>query len=159
MPHRNSLCEMAALVRGRGLSPVELVEAHLRQIEQLNPKLNAFVVTTAGQARLQAREAEAAIRRGEPLGPLHGVPVTVKDSFDLAGYPTLCGSKFRIGHRASHDATAVARMRAAGAIVLGKTNCPEFLANYETDNFVTGRTNNPWDLERTPGGSSGGGGA
>src|SRR5206468_2296349 len=116
----------------------------------------AFVVVTADQAREQAQEAEAAVMRGDPLGPLHGVPVTVKDSFDLAGYPTLCGSKFRIGHRASHDATSVARMRAAGAIVLGKTNCPEFLANYETDNFVTGRTNNPWDLERTPGGSSGG---
>jgi Asp-tRNA(Asn)/Glu-tRNA(Gln) amidotransferase A subunit family amidase len=87
---------------------------------------------------------------------LHGVPVTVKDSFDMAGVPTLCGSKFRLGHRAAEDATAVARLRAAGAIILGKTNCPEFLSNYETDNYITGRTNNPWDLERTPGGSSGG---
>src|SRR5262249_24772514 len=71
-------------------------------------------------------------------------------------HPTLCGSKFRLGHRAAADASAVARMRAAGAIVLGKTNCPEFLLNYETDNFITGRTNSPWDLDRTPGGSSGG---
>src|SRR5262249_49260277 len=107
-------------------------------------------------ARQQARQAEAAIQRGDRLGPLHGVPVTVKDSFDLAGYPTFCGSKFRLGHRAAHDSTAVARLRAAGAIVLGKTNCPEFLWNYETDNYITGRSNNPWDLERTPGGSSGG---
>ena len=144
------------MLRDRAVSPVDLVEAHLRQIERLDPKLNAFVIVRAEQAREEARLAEAAIQRGERLGPLHGVPVTVKDSFDLADYPTLCGSKFRIGHRAAHDATAIARLRAAGAIVLGKTNCPEFLWNYETDNYTTGRTNNPWDLERTAGGSSGG---
>ena len=147
---------MAALLRDRAISPVELVEAHLRQIEKLNPKLNAFVVVRAEQALAEARLAEAAISQGQASGPLHGIPVTVKDSFDLADYPTLCGSRFRSGHRASHDATAVARLRAAGAIVLGKTNCPEFLWNYETDNYTTGRTNNPWDLDRTPGGSSGG---
>ena len=147
---------MAAAVRAREISPVELVDAHLRQIEKLNPKLNAFVTVTADRAREEARSAEAAVMRGDSLGALNGVPVTVKDSFDLAGHPTLCGSKFRLGHRAADDAAAVARLRDAGAIVLGKTNCPEFLSNYETDNFVTGRTNNPWDLERTPGGSSGG---
>src|SRR5260370_8840585 len=147
---------MAALLRDRAISPVELVDAHLRQVDGLNRSRNGFVVVMADQAREEARAAEAAIQRGEPLGPLHGVPVTVKDSFDLADYPTLCGSKFRAGHRAAKDATAVARLRAAGAIVLGKTNCPEFLWNYETDNYVTGRTNNPWNLERTSGGSSGG---
>jgi Asp-tRNA(Asn)/Glu-tRNA(Gln) amidotransferase A subunit family amidase len=84
------------------------------------------------------------------------VPVTVKDSFDIAGLATLAGSKLRAGHRAEADATAVARLRTAGAIILGKTNCPELLSSYETDNYVAGRTNNPWDLERTPGGSSGG---
>ena len=94
--------------------------------------------------------------RGESLGLLHGVPVTVKDSFDIAGQPTLTGSRLRAGHRAAEDAAAVARLRAEGAILLGRTNTPEMLANYETDNFVTGRTNNPWDLARTPGGSSGG---
>jgi len=156
MPHRSSLCLMASMVRERAISPVELLEAHLRQIERLNPQLNAFVALTADQARRDAQESEAAVMRGDRLGPLHGVPVTVKDSFDLAGHPTLCGSKFRIGHRADRDSTAAARMRAVGAIVLGKTNCPEFLSNYETDNFTTGRTNNPWDLDRTPGGSSGG---
>jgi amidase len=156
MPNHSSLSLMAQLVRQRIVSPVELVEAHLRQIERLNPKLNAFVAVRAEAAREDARRAEAAVMRGERLGSLHGVPVTVKDSFDLAGHPTLCGSKFRIGHRADRDSTAAERLRAAGAIVLGKTNCPEFLANYETDNFITGRTNNPWDLERTPGGSSGG---
>ena len=147
---------MVSMVRDRTVSPVELVEAHLRQIEKLNPQLNAFVVITADKAREDARLAEAAVMRGERLGALHGIPVTVKDSFDLAGHPTLCGSKFRIGHRADRDSTAAARMRAAGAIVLGKTNCPEFLSNYETDNFITGRTNNPWNLDLTPGGSSGG---
>ncbi|HZT33798.1 MAG TPA: amidase family protein [Bryobacteraceae bacterium] len=156
MPYRSSLCLMASLVRERAISPVELVEAHLRQIESRNPEINAFVVVLAEEARAAARCAEEAVTHGEPLGLLHGVPVTVKDSFDMAGLPTLCGSSFRLDHRAAADATAVARLRAAGAIILGKTNCPEFLSNYETDNHLTGRTNNPWNLEYTPGGSSGG---
>src|SRR4029078_10709938 len=94
--------------------------------------------------------------RDECLGPLHGVPITIKDSFDVAGFPTLCGSKFRLGHRALEDSAAAHRFRTAGAVPIGKTNCPEFLANYETDNHITGRTNNPWNPERTAGGSSGG---
>ena len=147
---------MAAMVRERRISPTELVDAHFRQIAKHNAQINAFVVLLEDEARNAARQSEAAIMRGEAVGPLHGVPVTVKDSFDIAGLPTLCGSKFRLGHRAAADATAVARMRAAGAIVVGKTNCPEFLSNYESDNYITGRTNNPWNLERTPGGSSGG---
>src|SRR5579872_2341305 len=156
MPYRSSLCLMATMVRERRISPVELVDAHFRQIARHNPRLNAFVILLEEQARKAAQEAESAIMRGESLGLLHGIPVTVKDSFDVAGLPTLCGSKFRLGHCATEDATSVARLRAAGAIILGKTNCPENLANYETDNFITGRTNNPWDLERTAGGSSGG---
>ena len=156
MPNRSSLCVMAAMVRERRISPTELVDAHFRQIAKHNPQVNAFVVLLEEDARNAARLAEAAIMAGEAIGPLHGVPVTVKDSFDIAGLPTLCGSKFRLGHRAAVDATAVVRMRAAGAIVLGKTNCPEFLANYESDNYITGRTNNPWNLDRTSGGSSGG---
>jgi Asp-tRNA(Asn)/Glu-tRNA(Gln) amidotransferase A subunit family amidase len=147
---------MIAGLQARRLSPVELVEAHLRQIEAWNPKLNAFVALFAEQARARAREAEQASTRGEGFSPLQGVPVTVKDSFDIAGLPTLCGSRFRRDHRASSDSTAVARFQAAGAILLGKTNTPEFLMNYETDNHIVGRTNNPWDFERTPGGSSGG---
>ena len=99
MPHRLSLREMCARVRDRDISPVELVDAHLRQIEKLNPAINAFVLLTADRAREEARAAEAAVARGDSLGPLHGVPVTVKDSFDLADYPTLCGSQFRRGHR------------------------------------------------------------
>lgn len=147
---------MADMVRDRAISPVELVESHLAQIAAQNPRLNAFVAVMADEARAAARRAESDVMRGRSLGLLHGVPVTVKDSFDIAGLPTLCGSRFRKGHRAAQDATAVARLRAAGAIILGKTNTPEFLASYETDNLVTGRTNNPWNLERTPGGSSGG---
>src|SRR6266852_3781089 len=154
MPYRSSLCLMASMVRERRISPVELVDAHFRQIAKHNPQINAFVVLLEDQAREAAKRAEAAVMHGDALGQLHGVPVTVKDSFDLADYPTLCGSKFRLGHRAAQDATAVARLRAAGAIVLGKTNCPEFLSNYESDNYITGRTNNPWNLDRTSGGSS-----
>jgi Asp-tRNA(Asn)/Glu-tRNA(Gln) amidotransferase A subunit family amidase len=143
---------MAAGTRSGEISPIELVEAHLAQIERLNPKLNAFVSLLADEARAAAKAAKDVRERGR----LHGVPVTIKDSFDVKGQPTLCGSRFRIGHRAAEDSTSAARLRAAGAIVLGKTNCPEFLYNYETDNHIVGRTNNPWDLERTPGGSSGG---
>jgi amidase len=156
MPYRSSLCLMATMVRERRISPVELIDGHFRQIATHNPKINAFVVVLEEQARARALQTEAAIARGDALGLLHGVPVTVKDSFDIGGLPTLCGSRFRLGHRAAEDATAVARLRAAGAIVLGKTNCPEFLSNYETDNFITGRTNNPWNIEYTAGGSSGG---
>src|SRR5579871_2804863 len=147
---------MVALVRERAISPVELVEAHLRQIERRNPELNAFVTVMAEEALREAQARHEALVRGEPLGLLHGVPVTVKDSFDVAGQPTGVGSRLRSGHRAIADATAVARLRAAGAIILGKTNTPELLASYETDNFITGRANNPWNPDCTPGGSSGG---
>src|SRR5438270_241352 len=148
MPHRLTLRAMAEHVRAGKLSPGELVDAHLNQIDRLNPKLNAFVRILREEARAAAKSA--------PAGPLHGVPVTVKDSFDMAGLPTTCGSRFFQDLRAAHDATAVARLKQAGAIVIGKTNTPEFLASYETDNHVTGRTNNPWNIECTPGGSSGG---
>src|ERR1700722_16812703 len=147
---------MVQMVRDRAISPVELVEAHLRQIEAHNPPLNAFVSVFAERARAEAREREAAVGRGATLGLLHGVPLTVKDSFDIAGQPTAAGCRLREGHRAASDAAAVARLRAEGAILLGRTNTPEMLASYETDNFITGRTNNPWDLDRTAGGSSGG---
>lgn len=152
MPHRLTLTEMAALIRQRKLSPVELVDAHLDQIEKDNPSINAFVMQFPSEARAAARQAE----RDPPAGALHGIPVTIKDSFDMRDLPTLCGSRFRLEHRARADATVVERIRDAGGIILGKTNCPEFLASWETDNYITGRTNNPWDLDRTPGGSSGG---
>jgi Asp-tRNA(Asn)/Glu-tRNA(Gln) amidotransferase A subunit family amidase len=150
---------MAKSVRAREISPVELVEAHLRQVERLNPKLNAFVYVDAEGARRQAREAERAIAtnsNAESLGPLYGVPLSVKSSIDVAGWPCECGSALRKGYIPAEDAPLVARLRAAGAIMLGNTNAPEFLMAYETDNLLYGRTNNPWDLSRTSGGSSGG---
>jgi Asp-tRNA(Asn)/Glu-tRNA(Gln) amidotransferase A subunit family amidase len=139
---------MLAELRAGRISPAELADEHLRRIETLNPPINAFVEVYAEGARAAAHNA--------PSGPLSGIPVSIKDSFHAAGRPTLCGSRFRLGHAATEDATAVRRLREAGAILLGKTNCPEFLANYETDNHVAGRTNNPWNLELTAGGSSGG---
>jgi amidase len=147
---------MVSMVREGAVSPVELVEAHLKQIENRNPGINAFVTVLAEQALDEAREHKVALHRGEPLGLLGGVPVTIKDSFDVGGATTEVGSRLRAGMRASRDAVAVARLRAEGAIILGKTNTPEMLVAYETDNFLTGCTNHPGHPERTPGGSSGG---
>jgi len=147
---------MAEQIREKKLSPVELVEAHLARIEQLNPKLNAFVQVDADGARRQARAAETAATRGEKVGPLHGVPLSVKSSIEVAGLRCEAGTKLRAGYVASQDAPLVSRLRAAGAIILGVTNCAELLMAWETDNLLYGRTNNPWDVSRTPGGSSGG---
>jgi Asp-tRNA(Asn)/Glu-tRNA(Gln) amidotransferase A subunit family amidase len=155
----SNLVEMAALVRAGKISPVELVEAHLARIERLNPKLNAFVHVDSAGAREQAKAAQAAAASRtakNSLGPLHGVPISIKSSIDVAGFPCECGSSLRKGFVPQTDATLVARLRAAGAIILGVTNVPEFLMAYETDNLLYGRTNSPWDLARTPGGSSGG---
>jgi len=136
-----------ALDRGE-TSAAELVEAHLAEIEKTNPRVNAFIEIYADEARQRARE---------PLeGPLAGVPVTVKDSFDLAGRVTWCGSLLRRQERAARDSNAAARLKAAGAIVIGKTSTPEFLYYYETDNRIIGRTCHPLDPSKTPGGSSGG---
>jgi Asp-tRNA(Asn)/Glu-tRNA(Gln) amidotransferase A subunit family amidase len=153
------LVELARRVRTREISSVELVEAHLSRIEKLNSKLNAYVEIDSDRACEQAKAAESALTRNSDansLGPLHGVPISIKSSIDVAGLRTECGSRLRKGIVAHEDAPLVARLRAAGAIVLGNTNVPEFLMAYETDNLLYGRTNSPWDLERTPGGSSGG---
>ncbi len=147
---------MAKKIRRKELSPVELVEAHLQRIEQLNPKLNAFVQLDAEGARRQAAEAEGAAMRGELAGPLHGVPVSIKSSIGVKGMLCESGTKLRQGNIATKDAPLVSRLRLAGAIILGVTNTPELLMAWETDNILYGRTNNPWDLSRTPGGSSGG---
>jgi Asp-tRNA(Asn)/Glu-tRNA(Gln) amidotransferase A subunit family amidase len=155
----NSLVEMARLVRAGKVSPVELVEAHLTRIDRLNPKLNAFVRVDSAGARAQAKAAEEAAAlpsMKDSLGSLHGVPVSIKSSIDVAGLPNECGSRLRTGFVPQTDATLVARLRAAGAIILGNTNVPEFLMAYETDNLLYGRTNSPWNPARTPGGSSGG---
>ena len=147
--------KLAELIRTRAVSPVEVVQAHLDRIEALNPKLNA-IVALADDALEAARAAEAAVLAGKELGPLHGVPITAKDSIDTAGVLTQRGSPIFKGRIPDTDATAVARLKRAGAILLAKTNLPEFSYSTETDNLLTGRTNNPWDLDRTPGGSSGG---
>ncbi|MFC0401389.1 amidase [Paraburkholderia rhizosphaerae] len=146
---------LAALIRAREVSPVEVVQAHIDRIEAVNPKLNA-IVSIAHDALKVAKASEKAVLQGDELKPLHGVPFTVKDSIDTAGVLTQRGSPIFKGRIPDTDATSVARMKKAGGILLAKTNLPEFSYSFETDNLLTGRSNNPWDLERTPGGSSGG---
>lgn len=148
--------KMAEMVTRRAISPVELVQSHLDRIAQINPKLNAYVQIDAERALVAAREAESAVTRGEIVGPLHGVPISIKSSIDVAGMCCEAGTKLRAGHVAESDAPLVSRLKNAGAIVLGVTNTPELLMAWETDNLLYGRTNNPWDLTRTAGGSSGG---
>ncbi len=142
------------MLRARDVSVMELAEAYIAQIERLNPQLNAFADFDAERVRAQAlgMDAIAAAARG----PLHGLPVTVKASIATAGYKCEIGSLNHKDEVPRVDAVVVGRLRAAGALILGTTNCPEFLMAYETDNRLYGRTRNPWDLERTPGGSSGG---
>jgi amidase len=141
------------LLRAGKLSIIELAEAHILQIERLEPQLNAFADFDAENVRAQAKQLVAF--DGE-CGPLHGLPVTVKSSIATAGYRCEIGSLLLKGDVPHEDAVVVTRLRAAGALILGTTNCPEFLMAYETANLLHGRTNNPWDLERSPGGSSGG---
>src|SRR5215472_8661399 len=150
-----SLIKLAELIRTRAVSPVEVVEAYLRRIEELNPALNA-IVTLAPNLLDEARKAEEEIVRGYAVGPLHGIPFTVKDTIETAALRTTSGSKMRENFLPDKDAPAVARLRAAGVIVLGKTNAGEMAMDYSADNPVFGRTNNPHDPSRTPGGSSGG---
>src|SRR6201999_3459728 len=147
--------KLAELIRTREVSPVEVMQAHLDRIEAVNPKVNA-IVTIADGALKSAKDAEAAVLRGDELGPLHGVPFTVKDSIDTAKVPTQRGTPIFKGRTPDTDATSVARMKKAGALLLAKTNLPEFSYWIESDNLLTGRTKNPWNLEMTPGGSSGG---
>jgi len=148
--------QMAAGIRNGSFSPTELFEAHLGQIERWNPKLNTFVSIDENRARLQAKEADDAVRTGRPLGPLHGVPITIKSSIDVAGLLCEAGTRIRRGYIAPSDAPLVSRLRRAGDIILGNTTVPEFLMAWETHSALYGRTNSPWDVERTPGGSSGG---
>ncbi|GAA3210886.1 amidase [Dactylosporangium siamense] len=153
--NRCDATELAELIRTRKASSVEVVQAHLDRIEAADPRINA-VVTLADGALDAARAADEAVAAGAEIGPLHGVPFTVKDSFDTAGVPTQRGSPIFAGRVPDTDATSVARMRRAGAILLAKTNLPEFAYWIESDNLLTGRTNNPWNLDRSAGGSSGG---
>ncbi|MGH3714019.1 MAG: amidase [Micromonosporaceae bacterium] len=147
--------ELARRIRHRELTAADALEAALARIDRHNPALNAVVSMQVGAARRAAAEADATLRRGAPLGPLHGVPVTLKDCHDVAGMRTTVGSEVfdRVPGR---DGAVAARLKTAGAVIVGHTNVPPFLADYVSDNPIFGRTHNPWNLDRTPGGSSGG---
>ena len=149
------LHSIAALIAARKLSPVEVVKAHLEQIEKVNASVNA-VVTLSPDALDRARHAEAELMSGKTPSALHGLPLTIKDTIETAGLRTTSGSSLRQDFIPRRDASAVARLKSAGAIVLGKTNVAEMAMDYDSDNKVFGRTNNPWDLSLSPGGSSGG---
>ena len=146
----------ASAIRAGEVSSREVVEALLDRIARYNPSLNAIVTLDEVGARARADLADVALAQGEVWGPLHGVPVTFKDVFETAGMRTTSSHKPLAGYVPQRDATVVARLRAAGAIVLGKTNMPELAGDSQSDSPVFGRANNPWDLGRTPGGSSGG---
>src|SRR5437764_6797126 len=149
--------ELAAMIRRKKVSPVEVVDAALERIEKINPRLNAFVTGAGAGARRGAKGAEGALgKRSARLGPLHGVPFSVKDLVNTKGVRTTFGTPFYRDNVPTEDAPMVERMKTAGAIMLGKTNTPTFGWIGATHNLVFGITRNPWDLERTPGGSSGG---
>lgn len=150
---------LAAAIRQKKVSPVEVINAVYERLHKINPKINAFCTLTEEQAHRTAKEAEEAVMRGDRLGPLHGVPVSVKDVFLTRGVRTMFGSRIRENYVPEEDAPAVAKLLAAGAILIGKTTTPEFAFKPVTDSPLTGITRNPWDLNRTSGGSSGGAGA
>jgi len=148
--------ELLTLLKTGRVSACEVVHSYIQGIEEVNPQLNAVIVPLFEQARTDAERLDSAYARGEEVGPLHGIPVTVKESIEVAGTPSTLGLTERISQRASRDAVQVQRLKQAGAVVLGKTNVSLLLRACETDNPVYGRTNNPWNLDRAPGGSSGG---
>jgi fatty acid amide hydrolase len=163
-PTSQDLCgstagELARLIAGGSISCAQAVDAHIERIERVNPSLNAVVVKRYAEARAEAHDADRRRAAGEPVGPLHGVPVTVKECLDVAGTPSTFGIPARANDAVRTDDPYVARLRAAGAIVLGKTNVAQLLLALESSNPVYGRTSNPWNLDRSPGGSSGGEGA
>src|SRR5215813_7431329 len=151
-----SAASVADAIRRKEISPVELVKAHLERIEELNPRLNAYVEVCAEAALAGAKRAEDAIADGRICGSLHGVPISIKGAISVQDMLWETGTRLRQGMRASQDATLVSRLRKAGAIILGVTNTAELLMAWDTDNVLNGRTANPWDRSRTAGGSSGG---
>jgi len=155
----SSASELAAAIRARRASATEVLQMYLARIAKHNPALNAICTLDEAGALARAREADAALARGELWGPLHGVPMTIKDALETAGLRTTGGHPPLAQYVPARDATAVARLRAAGAVLMGKTNVPPLSADYRADNPIFGRTNNPWNPECTPGGSTGGGGA
>ena len=151
-----SATQIAQAIRDKEISAVEVVQAHLDRIEQVNGALNAVVQLCAERALSEAQAADEALARGDSVGPLHGVPMTLKDSLDTEGVISTGGTKGRASFVPSEDSAVAARLRAAGAILMGKTNTPELTLAGETDNLIYGRTNNPYNQDRIPGGSSGG---
>ncbi|MGH6915918.1 MAG: amidase family protein, partial [Geminicoccales bacterium] len=147
---------LAARLRAREVGCLELLEHHLARIERFNPELNAIVVLDLERARARAREADRALDRGDVFGPLHGLPMTVKEAIDVAGLPTTWGAPEHKHNRPERNALLVERLMEAGAIVFGKTNVPFRLTDWQTYNPIYGTTNNPFDTSRAPGGSSGG---
>lgn len=151
-----SASEVAGALKAGDLSAEEVVDAQIGHIQNVNPALNAVVIPLFDEARAQARMADEARARGEPLGALHGVPVTIKEQYKVRGTQTTLGATNKIGNVYDDEGPLVTKLRAEGAIILGKTNIVQTLLGHESDNRVYGRSNNPWDLERSPGGSSGG---
>ena len=154
-----TIAELASKIEAKEISPVEVTEAALAQADRLQPKLNSFITILHEGARSQAKELESALMRGEYKGPLHGIPIGIKDNLATAGIRTTVGSKVLADHVPEEDALVVSRCKAAGAIILGKENLEEFAAGPTSNNPHYGAVHNPWNLEHIPGGSSGGGGA
>jgi amidase len=153
---RMSALELAVVIRSHQASSRDVVEAHLRRIEAVNPAVNALTLVLADPALRAANAADRAVARGDELPPLHGVPFTIKENIDLAGTPTTMGLRALAGAYPTRDAPQVERMRRAGAIPIGRTNCPNFTLRWHTDSELFGATVNPWDRSVTPGASSGG---
>ncbi len=151
-----SVVELAGMIRAKEVSSREVVEAHLERIDAVNPKVNAIVETLASQAREAAGRADHAVAAGERLGPLHGVPVTVKQNIDVAGTATTLGLTAFKNALAPCDGPPVERLSEAGAIVIGRTNMPDVALRWHTDSGLAGATLNPWNPATSPGGSSGG---
>ncbi len=154
--HYKSASELAAMIRDREIGCLELLDHYLSRVEQYNPALNAIIWMDVDNARTRARAADAALAKGEIWGPLHGVPMTIKESYDVAGSPTTWGIPEMKDNIAAKNALSVDRMLAAGVVLFGKTNVPLNLADWQSFNAIYGTTNNPWNTELTPGGSSGG---
>ncbi|HSE05464.1 MAG TPA: amidase [Methylomirabilota bacterium] len=155
LPFRSAK-QLASAIRRRTIGCLEALDLYLARVERFNPQLNAIVATDVDAARRRARQADAALRRGQVWGPLHGVPMTVKESYDVAGMPTTWGLGELKDNVPTRNALAVDRLLGAGVVLFGKTNVPAWLADWQSFNPVYGTTNNPWDLSRVPGGSSGG---
>ncbi|MCY3810240.1 MAG: amidase [Gammaproteobacteria bacterium] len=152
----SSATELARRIKAREIGCVEMLKIYFDRVDAFNADLNAIIVQMREAALASAEEADRALARGDDLGPLHGVPMTTKESYDIAGTPTTWGVPEQKDNIATKDALAIQRLKAAGAVIFGKTNVPLMLSDFQSYNDIYGTTNNPWDLARTPGGSSGG---